>query len=261
MATGTRRSRVDASVEQGDPSLNGRRKNAPGFPSDQVKAAVHASPDKIRVLIAAENRLLGETLTRMLGKLERLQISRADLTTPDGIQELSHAQGGILLLSSSGNLADDLHTIEQARAAVPNLRILLLGMKGDEKEFLQCVRAGVRGYLPHDASGDEMIQAIHAVAAGEAVCRGSLCEALFRYFERDTAALPSAAIRRSLGLTRREQQLVPLIAQGLTNKEIANRFLLSEQTVKNHLYRMKRKIGAGDRLDIAQVYRVHGFLI
>jgi DNA-binding CsgD family transcriptional regulator len=59
-----------------------------------------------------------------------------------------------------------------------------------------------------------------------------------------------------MGLTRREQQLIPLIAEGLTNKEIANRFCLSEQTVKNHLYRMKHKVGAGDRLGIVQVCRI-----
>jgi len=73
-------------------------------------------------------------------------------------------------------------------------------------------------------------------------------------------ARSSAGVRQQLGLTRREQQLIPLIAEGLTNKEIANRFCLSEQTVKNHLYRMKHKIGAGDRLGIVQVCRTQGFM-
>jgi DNA-binding CsgD family transcriptional regulator len=64
-----------------------------------------------------------------------------------------------------------------------------------------------------------------------------------------------------LGLSRRELQIIPLVAQGLTNKEIANHFSLSEQTVKNHLYRMKHKIGAEDRLEIVQLYRTQGFLV
>jgi len=64
-----------------------------------------------------------------------------------------------------------------------------------------------------------------------------------------------------MGLTRREQQPIPLIAKGRTNKEIANRFCLSEQTVKNHLYRMKHKVGAGDRLGIVQVCRIQGFMV
>jgi len=64
-----------------------------------------------------------------------------------------------------------------------------------------------------------------------------------------------------LGLTRREQQLIPLVAEGLTNKEIANHFCLSEQTAKNHLYRMKQKVGADNRLGIVQMCRSQGFMI
>jgi DNA-binding NarL/FixJ family response regulator len=70
-----------------------------------------------------------------------------------------------------------------------------------------------------------------------------------------------APARRRLGLTRREQQLVPLIAKGFTNKEIANHFCLSEQTVKNHLYHSKHKIGAEDRLNIVQRFRTEGLLL
>jgi DNA-binding NarL/FixJ family response regulator len=78
---------------------------------------------------------------------------------------------------------------------------------------------------------------------------------------RVAASLPSRAVRQQLGLTRREQQLIPLIAEGLTNKEIASRFCLSEQTVKNHLYRMKHKVGADNRLGIVQTCHTQGFLL
>jgi DNA-binding CsgD family transcriptional regulator len=99
------------------------------------------------------------------------------------------------------------------------------------------------------------------VQAGESVCPGTLCAVLFRYFQSDTAAMPFASVNRRLGLSRREQQLVPLIAEGLTNKEIAGRFCLSEQTVKNHLYRMKHKLGAEGRLGIVHLYRAKGFFV
>jgi DNA-binding NarL/FixJ family response regulator len=68
-------------------------------------------------------------------------------------------------------------------------------------------------------------------------------------------------MQRCLGLTRREQQLIPLVAQGLTNKEIANHFCLSEQTVKNHLYRMMQKVGVSDRLSIVDLCRTQGFVV
>lgn len=137
----------------------------------------------------------------------------------------------------------------------------MLGALGNEGEFLQCVRAGVRGYLSRDAAPDEILQAIFAVRAGSAVCPGKLCAELFRYFETEAKSLPSASIHQRMGLTRREQQLIPLVARGLTNKEIANHFSLSEQTVKNHLYRMKHKIGADDRLSIVHLCRMQGFMV
>jgi len=216
---------------------------------------------KPRVFVAADNRLLREALARMLTKKGEVEVTGLDSVAPLQVGHVTQANADVLLLSSRGTLNDDLLMIQQVHAAAPKIRILLLGMAKSDGEFLQCVRAGISGYLLHDASSEEVVEGARAVHAGEAVCPGRLCTALFRYFESDAASLPCGSARRRLGLTRREQQLVPLIAKGLTNKEIANHFSLSEQTVKNHLYRMKHKTGAEDRLDIVQLYRVQGFLV
>jgi DNA-binding NarL/FixJ family response regulator len=217
--------------------------------------------EKIRVFVAAENRLLREALARVLTKGGCVEIIATDSAAPFHTDALLDARPDILLLTSRGSLPEDLSAIQQVRAAAPAVRILLIGMAKDEREFLQCVRAGISGYLLRDASAGEVLQGVQAVHAGEAVCPGALCAALFRYFESDAASLPCVSGRRRLGLSRRELQLIPLIAQGLTNKEIANHFSLSEQTVKNHLYRMKHKIGAEDRLEMVQLYRTQGFLV
>ena len=217
--------------------------------------------EKIRVFVAAENRLLREALARVLCKGGCIEVSATDSTAPFHTDALVEANPDILLLTSRGSLDEDLAAIQEVRAAAPAVRILLIGMAKDERDFMLCVRAGISGYLLREASAAEVLQGVQAVSAGEAVCPGTLCAALFRYFESDAAGLPSISGRRRLGLSRRELQLIPLIAQGLTNKEIANHFSLSEQTVKNHLYRMKHKIGAEDRLEIVQLYRTQGFLV
>jgi DNA-binding NarL/FixJ family response regulator len=174
---------------------------------------------------------------------------------------LARAGVEVVLLVSQGNIREDLATIQRMHLEAPSVRILLIGSTNKEGEFLQCVRAGISGYLWRDASADDVLAAVRAVHTGEAVCPGALCTVLFHYFERETPELPCASPRQRLGLSRREQQLVPLIAKGFTNKEIANHFCLSEQTVKNHLYRMKHKIGAVDRLSIVQRFRTQGFLL
>jgi DNA-binding NarL/FixJ family response regulator len=219
-------------------------------------AAAPTLPDradqKIRVLVAVENRLLREALGRMLAKHENIEVLDPDADA---------AKADVLLLGSRGSIEADLLAIQHAREDLPCSRILLLGMTANSAEFLQCVRARVSGYLLRDASAEEVLGGVRAVHAGNAVCPESLCAVLFRYFANEASDLPIGSVRQRLGFSRREQQILPLIAQGLTNKEIANHFSLSEQTVKNHLYRMKHKIGAEDRLDIVHLYRVQGFLV
>jgi DNA-binding NarL/FixJ family response regulator len=216
---------------------------------------------KFSVFVAADNRLLREALAHMLTRKGNVEVTGLESAAPLQAECVAQTKADVLLLTSRGTLNDDLLMIQQVRAAAPKVRILLLGMARNDGEFLQCVRAGISGYLLGDASSDEVLEGVRAVHGGAAVCPGALCAALFRYFEGEAASLPCMSARRSLGLTRREQQLLPLIAKGLTNKEIANHFSLSEQTVKNHLYRMKHKTGAEDRLDIVQLYRVQGFLV
>jgi DNA-binding NarL/FixJ family response regulator len=230
---------------------------------------------KPRVLVSAENRLLREALSRMLTKNGDIEVIGGEAAEPlqkpapsafqnNDLPSLAGAaseDAEILLLSSKGNLDQDLTAIRKIRSATPEVMILLIDATGDEINFLQCIRAGVRGYLPRDASAEDVVEAVRAIHAGKAVCPGALCAVLFRYVEREATCFPSASVHQRMGLTRREQQLIPLVAEGLTNKEIANRFCLSEQTVKNHLYRMKQKIGADDRLAIVQMCRTQGFMI
>jgi two-component system nitrate/nitrite response regulator NarL len=215
---------------------------------------------KPRVFVAAENRLVREALSRMLARSGEIEVVGTDVTESFRAEDLIREETDILLLASRGNQIEDLAAIRTVRTAAPSVQILMIGVTGEGAEFLQCVRAGVRGYLPGDASAEDVIDAVRALQADKAVCPGTLCAVLFRYFESEATCLPSASMHQRLGLTRREQQLIPLIAEGLTNKEIANRFYLSEQTVKNHLYRMKHKVGAGDRLGIVQVCRAQGFM-
>jgi DNA-binding NarL/FixJ family response regulator len=261
MNTAVRRTPISA-VEPRVAFARGERKNnlapAPANPRAKTETRLES---KTRVYVCAENRLLREALSRMLmrrGDIDVIGIPSSDPLRPEALLE---ENADILLLTARGSLAEDVSVIRRVRVVAPLVQVLVVGMTEDEMEFFQYVRAGIKGYLPRDASAEDVIAAMRALRAGEAVCPGLLCATLFRFFEREATALPSAAVHQKLGLTRREQQIIPLIAQGLTNKEIANQFCLSEQTVKNHLYRMKHKIGAPDRLGIVQLCRTQGFLV
>ncbi len=215
----------------------------------------------VQVFVAGNTETEVDMLSRLLRRSAQVQVVGTLSSGPCDAAVLTGKCAEVLLLTSCGNFQDDLAVIRAVRASQPGVEIVMLGPAGEETHFLQCVRAGVHGYLSREAAGEEILQAIVAVRAGAAVCPGKLCAGLFRYFETEAKSLPSATIHQRMGLTRREQQLIPLVAKGLTNKEIANHFSLSEQTIKNHLYRMKHKIGAEDRLSIVHLCRVQGLMV
>jgi DNA-binding NarL/FixJ family response regulator len=210
------------------------------------------------IYVVAYNRLLRETLGRLLAKRNDLQVVGQSAATVEAVQELAQSSADLLLLNSDGDVANDLSIVRMARMQAPRVRIVLLGMNDAPHEFLQCIRAGIAGYVLRDASSQRVLEAVQVVCRGGAFCDGHLCQLLFNYFEKSTNSLPSSIVRQSLGLTQREQQLVPLLARGASNKEIADQFCLSEHTVKNHLYRMKQKVGAANRLGIVDLCRSHG---
>lgn len=261
MSASARRSLTQVLTAEDGTNMSGNARAATAAVMKLAPNASTAPEAKLNVFVAADNRLLREALAHMLMKKGEVVVTGFDAPTPWQPESVARAKPDVLLLTSRGALHDDLLMIQRARVAAPGVRILLLGTARTESEFLQCVRAGIHGYLLHDASSEEVLDGVRAVHAGQAVCPAALCTALFHYFENQAAALLPVSAPRSMGLTRREQQLIPLIARGWTNKEIANHFSLSEQTVKNHLYRMKQKTGAEGRLDIVQVYRVQGFLV
>jgi DNA-binding NarL/FixJ family response regulator len=238
----------------------------PAVPLSQGKMSVssraaHQTNGKSHVFIAAPNRLLRETLARMLRKHRQLDVVGASSLTPVPAEEIAGSHADILLMTCGGAGDTNLAVLRLIWEAAAEIKVILLEMDEDEESFIQSIRAGVSGYLSRDASAQEVIAGVLAVREGAAACSGRLCRTLFDHVARDPLTLPSASMQRSLGLTRREQQIVPLIAQGLTNKEIANHFCLSEQTIKNHLYRMMQKVGVSDRLSVVELCRARGCVV
>jgi len=212
----------------------------------------------IEVFLLSENRLLREALARVLVRKNDIRIVGTEAFSPDGVTGVLKASPDVLLFDSlTTALSSDL--IPLMLRNIPSLKIVMFGMDADREKFLLAVHRGIVGYVLKDASAHELADAIRTVAGGEAVCPPTLCRALFECVAHSGSWEPGIQVRKNLGLTRRQQQLIQLVSQGLTNKEIAAQLYLSEQTVKNHLRRMLRKIGATDRLEAVEFCRAQGF--
>jgi DNA-binding NarL/FixJ family response regulator len=210
------------------------------------------------VFLLAENRLLREALLRILSKKDDIHVVGAGSYGPDMLEQIFSAQANVVVLDSVAPVLAEQGVVRELHQLNPAIRVVMVGMEADEATFLRVIQAGAVGYILKDASAVEVARTIRAVAAGEAVCPAALSILLFQWVARHKADIPSLHLRNRLGLSRREQQLVGLIQQGLTNKEMAGRLNLSEQTVKNHVHRMLRKVGAPDRLSIVEVCRNEG---
>jgi DNA-binding NarL/FixJ family response regulator len=212
---------------------------------------------QVSITLLAQNRLLLEALTRILRKKSEFVVVQATTWNPETARLAQDSDCEVLLIDSSVTDAFGFQLVQDIVGASDGLKALMIGMECDEETFLKAIGAGVAGYVLKDASAMDVVSAIRAVARDEAVCPPRLCRSLFRYVASTCTNLPSLRVKSQLGLTRRQQQLVPLLAQGLTNKEIALQLNLSEQTIKNHVHRMLQKVGAEDRLSVVEMVKVN----
>ena len=209
------------------------------------------SLERITVFLLAENCLLREALVRVLRKKDDMVVAGVIPFSPAALEMVSAANPDVVLFDSASIALDGPRLVSRMRQIGENRKSIMVGMEEDEATFLRAVAEGVVGYVLKDASAAEIVRAIRAVAAGEAVCPPRLSLSLFQC-ARDVSIAFNPAQQAKFGLTRREQQLVGLIRLGLSNKEIGSRLSLSEQTIKNHIHRILRKVGANDRLEIVE---------
>jgi len=207
---------------------------------------------KLRVFLLAENRLFREALSRLLNKKTDVQVVGTANCSVEVLERILELAPDILLSDAKAISVPDLRIVPNLLEMLPDLKVVMIGMDPDRDLFLHAVRQRAVGYVLKDASAVEVAAAVRAVMNGEAFCPQSLLLSLFEYAARPHVKGPTAKVKRELGLSRREQQLTQMIGEGLTNKEIASQLNLSEQTIKNHVHRMLRKVGATDRLVIVE---------
>jgi DNA-binding NarL/FixJ family response regulator len=207
---------------------------------------------RIRVFLVISNRVLREVLSRILQKKPDISVVGESPDLSNVLGHITELEAGIILMDSVSGPPSNLRFIGRVRDLYPHVHVVMVGMDPKEGPFLSAVIAGISGYLLNEASAPDVIAAIRAVSQGAAVCPPQLCQALFKSVARSGKFVPSVQ-KMDRRLTRRQRELMPMIARGLTNKEIASHLNLSEQTVKNHIHRLLRRVGANDRLDVAEM--------
>jgi DNA-binding NarL/FixJ family response regulator len=212
----------------------------------------------VRVHLIIENRLLRDALVRLFRKRPDLEV--VSQLSPADESSLVAPETKCDVLVGDAFLANRLQAGFITERGIPaGCKIILVGMEPSKDRFMAAVRSGVTGYLLQDASAPDVVSAVRAVFRGEAICPPKLCSELFRLvmqLARETS-IPDSDLRPDL--TLRQQQLVRLVAKGLTNKEIASQLNLSEFTVRNHIHRILKQVDATSRSEAVQTIRSYGY--
>ena len=195
----------------------------------------------IRVLIAARVRLYRDGLASLLGRDQQIEIAA---TVADGNQALARLRSSVVdVVVVDTALPSSLEAIRAIHAANPDVPVVALGVTEDDPAVLACAEAGAAGFVTRDGSSRDLLTAIRGADRGELACTPHMASTLFRRIAALAAErVPPPPFER---LTSREREVVLLIEEGLSNKQIARRLQIQLPTVKNHVHHIL------DKLDLA----------
>lgn len=197
----------------------------------------------IGVLIIADVRLYREGLAASLASRDHLSIIATSASRPDALAKVREIGADVVVVDMA--IRESLDLICDLRREALATKILAFGVEEVTSDILDCAEAGAAGYVTADASIDELVTAIERIARAELVCSPQVTATLFqRVSEGPNRSGPGTQAR---SLTNRERQVLRLMQQGHSNKEIAQNLNIAEPTVKNHVHHLLEKLEVSTR--------------
>jgi two-component system response regulator NreC len=195
----------------------------------------------LRLLLADDHTLMRQGLRHILESNSELDIVAEASSGIDAVELAREHKPAVAIADIAMKELNGIEATAQILIHSPHTAVLILSMYSDERYVLRAVKAGARGYVLKNSAGEELIQAIYAVQKGTAF----FSPAVARIFQHGFARLKDASdvTDRYELLTNRERQVFQLLAEGNSNKEVANRLNLSLHTVETHRWRIMEKLG------------------
>ena len=204
--------------------------------------------DTVRVLIVDDHPLFREGMRGRLDRMADVAVV-GEAASGDEALELAHKlEPDVILMDIKMSGLNGIDATREILRANPRVGVLMLTMFEDDDSVFAAMRAGARGYLLKDSSGEGVVRAIRAVASGEAVFGPGVAERIIGFFSTPKSAAPQRAFPQ---LTEREEEILSLVAQGKTNQAISRHLFVSLKTVRNHVSNILLKLQVADRAQAA----------
>ncbi|MFM9614006.1 DNA-binding response regulator [Streptomyces sp. V2] len=206
---------------------------------------------KIRVLIADDQQMIRQGFTALLTRQPGIEVIGQAVDGLDAVEKAAELTPDVVLMDIR---MPDLNGIEATRritGLLPGMKVLVLTTFDLDEYVYEALRAGASGFLLKDASAEQLAEAVKIVAAGDAMLAPGITRKLITEFARIDSGPRAPEKVRLEEITERETEVLALIAQGLSNGEIARHLCVAEQTVKTHVGRILVKLGLRDRTQAA----------
>lgn len=204
-----------------------------------------------RVLIVDDNRVIRDALALVLAKDEQVRVvGSAAFSNGEPLDAIERVHPDVVVVPSLGQQTIDV--IHAASRRFSGIRIVVLGMKEQPEAVTAAIEAGAVGYVPEDASLEEFCEMIRVVLRGETRLTPRIAGTLVTRLAALASARRADERARNVKLTPRELEILGLVAEGLTNKQIATQLHVEEQTVKNHMHNILERLSLRRRHQAVQ---------
>ena len=216
--------------------------------------------EQIRILLVDDQRLMREGLRILLELEPDLEIAGEATNGQEALDAYAEIEPDVVLMDVRMPGMDGVEATWRLRERWPSALVIILTTFDDDEYVFEGLRAGARGYLLKDVSGHDLAGAVRTVAAGGALIEPSVARRVVAEFARMAPPVRQPDEGLAEPLSEREREILRLVAQGLTNREIADRLSLAQGTVKNYVTTILQKLGARDRTQAALRARELGLL-
>ena len=207
--------------------------------------------ERIKVLIADDHRVVREGLMAILKTKENIEVVGEAQDGQEAIEKARTLEPDVILMDVSMPRMGGVEATRQIKREFPHIGIIALTMYDEQQYIFDLVRAGATGYLLKDTESSQIVEAIRAIYRGESLIHPSVASKILAEFSLLAQKKGKKPSWEDHDLTEREITVVRLVADGKTNKEIANNLDLSEKTVKNHVRNIFHKLQVYDRTQAA----------
>ena len=206
---------------------------------------------KIRLLLIEDNRLLRDGINSILKAHKDILIIAALGDGKHTLSKIKELKPNVILLDLGLRSQNSLHVVEIVKKDFPDAKIIVMDLAPVQADILQYVKAGANGFILKDASLNEFLITIRSVAEGSTILPPLLVDSLFSQIVDHAVREGKTKLKEAVRMTAREREVIVLLGEGLTNKEIAQKIRVSTYTVKSHIHNIMEKLALHTRLEIA----------